>query len=348
MSRSQLPWHDPERVALLERASADRILLLDGAMGTMLQRHRLAESDFRGRRFADHDSDLKGNNDLLSLTQPELVASVHREFLEAGCDLIETNTFNANRISQADYGLEALTPELNEASARLARQLCDEFEAADAARPRFVVGVLGPTNRTASISPDVSNPGFRNVDFDQLAEAYTEAVRGLLDGGADLLMIETVFDTLNAKAAIFALLEEFDRRGARWPVMISGTITDASGRTLSGQTGPAFYYSIRHAEPWSVGFNCALGAEQLRPHVEELAGIADCRVSAHPNAGLPNELGEYEQTPAQMADILRDYARDGLLDLVGGCCGTTPEHLAAIAEAIAQFPPRRQRAEPAR
>lgn len=337
------PWHDPARVAALERALDERILLLDGAMGTMIQELRLTEADFRGQRFADHPDDLQGNNDLLTLTRPDVIDRIHRRFLEVGCDLIETNTFNANRISQADYGLEALVEELNRAAAALARAACQEFEQRDPDRPRFVVGVLGPTNRTASISPDVANPGFRNVDFDQLVETYTEATRGLLDGGADLLMIETVFDTLNAKAAIFAIEEEFDRRGRRWPLLISGTITDASGRTLSGQTGPAFYFSIRHADPLGVGFNCALGAAQLRKHVEELAEIAECLVTAHPNAGLPNEFGEYDQGPDAMAAIIRGYAEDGLVDIIGGCCGTTPDHLAAIAEAVRPFAPRRRR-----
>ena len=337
------PWHDPARVDALHAALDQRILLLDGAMGTMIQAERLEERDFRGERFVDHLDDLQGNNDLLVLTRPELIRSIHARFLEVGCDLIETNTFNANRISQADYGLEALSEELNRSAAALARAVCDEFEQRDPDRPRFVVGTLGPTNRTASISPDVANPGFRNVDFDQLVEAYREAARGLLDGGADLLMIETIFDTLNAKAAIFAIEEEFDRRGERWPVLISGTITDASGRTLSGQTGPAFYYSVRHADPLGVGFNCALGADQLRKHVEELAEIADCLVTAHPNAGLPNAFGEYDESAEQMARVVRGYAEDGLVDIIGGCCGTTPEHLAAIAEAVLPFAPRNRR-----
>jgi 5-methyltetrahydrofolate--homocysteine methyltransferase len=337
---TETAWHDPARVGALLDALDSRILLLDGAMGTMIQTERPSESDFRGQRFADHPDDLQGNNDLLTLTRPALIEEIHRAFLAAGCDLIETNTFNANRISQADYGLEDLAEEINREAARLARTVCDEFERRTPDRPRFVVGTLGPTNRTASISPDVSSPGYRNVDFDQLVEAYTEAVRGLLDGGADLLMIETIFDTLNAKAAIFAIEAEFDRRGARWPLLISGTITDASGRTLSGQTAEAFYHSIRHARPLGVGFNCALGADQLRKHVEDLARIAESRVTAHPNAGLPNEFGEYDQGPEEMARIVRSYAEDGLIDIVGGCCGTTPAHLQAIAEAVAPFPPR--------
>ncbi|AKS42315.1 5-methyltetrahydrofolate--homocysteine methyltransferase [Wenzhouxiangella marina] len=335
-----LPWHDPSRVDRLLAALEQRILLLDGAMGTMIQQARLTEADYRGKRFADHDQDLQGNNDLLVLTRPELIADIHRRFLEVGCDLIETNTFNANRISQADYGLEDCSEELNRAAAELARECTRDFEGRDPERPRFVVGILGPTNRTASISPDVSNPGYRNVDFETLAQAYGEAVRGLLDGGADLLMIETVFDTLNAKAAIFAVQDEFERRGARWPLMISGTITDASGRTLSGQTAEAFYYSICHAQPLAVGFNCALGADQLEPHVEALARVAECLVSAHPNAGLPNEFGEYDESPAAMAEVIERYARDGLINIIGGCCGTTPEHLAAIARAVAGHSPR--------
>jgi 5-methyltetrahydrofolate--homocysteine methyltransferase len=254
-----------------------------------------------------------------------LISDIHRRFLDVGCELIETNTFNANRISQADYALEDLSEEINREAARLARAACAEFDSPE--RPRFVVGVLGPTNRTASISPDVSNPGFRNIDFKTLVEAYREATRGLLDGGADLIMIETVFDTLNAKAAIFAVQDEFERRGKRWPLMISGTITDASGRTLSGQTPEAFYYSIAHADPLVVGFNCALGADQLKPHAKALARVADCAVSAHPNAGLPNEFGEYDESPEIMARAMASYVADGLVNIIGGCCGTTPEHL---------------------
>lgn len=331
-------WHEPERVDALFTALEQRILLLDGAMGTMIQAEKLGEDDFRGERFADHDDDLKGNNDLLTLTRPDIVKKIHKDFLDVGCDLVETNTFNANRISQADYALEELAEEINREAARIAREACNEVQAED--RPRFVVGTLGPTNRTASISPDVSNPGYRNITFDQLVEAYTEAVRGLLDGGADILMIETIFDTLNAKAAIFAIEEEFDRRGARWPLLISGTITDASGRTLSGQTPEAFYYSVRHGQPTGVGFNCALGAEELKKHIEDLARVAECLVTAHPNAGLPNEFGEYDQSPDEMAEIVKSYAEDGLVNILGGCCGTTPEHLKAIGEAIEPYQPR--------
>ena len=335
-----LPWHDPDRVDQLTAALSQRILLLDGAMGTMIQNAGLAEADYRGERFSEHPDDLKGNNDLLVLTRPELITEIHRRFLDVGCDLIETNTFNANRISQADYALEGLSEEINRAAAALARRACSEFESDAPGKPRFVVGVLGPTNRTASISPDVANPGYRAVTFDDLVLAYREATRGLLDGGADAIMIETVFDTLNAKAAVFAVEEEFEARGARWPLMISGTITDASGRTLSGQTPEAFYYSVAHAHPFSIGFNCALGADQLKAHVRALNRIAGTLVSAHPNAGLPNEFGEYDESPEAMAKVIRSYAEEGLVNIIGGCCGTTPAHLAAIVEAVDGFSPR--------
>lgn len=342
---TQTPWQDSHRVEQLFDALSERILLLDGAMGTMIQAEPLDESDFRGKRFADHSDDLKGNNDLLSLTQPDLVKRIHKAFLDVGCDLVETNTFNANRVSQADYALESISEELNRESARLAREACDEVETDD--RPRFVVGTIGPTNRTGSISPDVSSPGYRNINFDQLTDAYREAVRGLLDGGADLLMVETIFDTLNAKAAIFAIEQEFEERKARWPLLISGTITDASGRTLSGQTAEAFYYSVRHANPTGVGFNCALGADQLKTHIEDLARVSECLVTAHPNAGLPNEFGEYDQTPEEMASIVRSYAEDRIVNILGGCCGTTPAHLQAIREAIEPFQPRTLRSRKA-
>jgi 5-methyltetrahydrofolate--homocysteine methyltransferase len=335
-----LPWHDPARVDQLETALNDRIMLLDGAMGTMIQNAGLSEADYRGERFAGHSDDLKGNNDLLVLTQPELIRDIHRQFLDADCDFVETNTFNANRISQADYALEDLSEEINREAAALARKVCTEVEATTPDKPRFVVGVLGPTNRTASISPDVSNPGYRAVTFDDLVAAYREATRGLLDGGADLIMIETIFDTLNAKAAIFAVDEEFQSREKAWPLMISGTITDASGRTLSGQTPEAFYYSVAHARPFSVGFNCALGADQLQPHVRALSRIARTRVSAHPNAGLPNEFGEYDESPEAMAKVIAGYVEEGLVNIIGGCCGTTPEHLAAIAGVIDSARPR--------
>jgi len=348
---STLPWLHPDRVALLEQALRQRILILDGGMGTMLQGHQLDEAGFRGERFAhghdghahahDHPGcDLKGNNDLLSLTQPQIIRGVHEAYLEAGADLVETNTFNATRISQADYQLQHLAGELNREGARLARAACDAWTAKTPDKPRFVIGVLGPTSRTASLSPDVNDPGFRNVTFEELAENYTESANGLIEGGADVLMVETIFDTLNAKAALFALAELFHQRGTRLPVMISGTITDRSGRTLSGQTAEAFYYSVRHARPLSVGFNCALGAEDLRPHVQTLSDLAESFVSTHPNAGLPNAFGEYDESPQHMAGVIAGFARDGLLNMVGGCCGTTPAHIRAIAEAVRDCPPR--------
>ncbi len=314
------------------------ILILDGAMGTMIQRHGLTEADYRGERFADWPSDLKGNNDLLVLTRPGLIADIHRDYLAAGADIIETNSFNATRVAMTDYGMEELADEINVAAARLARECADEFSTDD--RPRFVAGVLGPTNRTASISPDVNDPGHRNISFDTLVAAYAESTRGLIAGGADLILIETIFDTLNAKAAIFAVKQVFDEDGVERPIMLSGTITDQSGRTLTGQTTEAFYNALRHAEPVTIGLNCALGPFELRPYVEELARIAECRVSAHPNAGLPNELGGYDLGPEAMAREVGDWARRGFLNIVGGCCGTTPEHIRAIAEAVAGVAPR--------
>ncbi len=353
MSRHRLPWANPARVAALEDALARRILVIDGAMGTMIQQHQLGEADYRGERFAagcdgEHAHahgpgcahDLKGNNDLLLLTRPDLIAGVHSAYLEAGADLIETNTFNATSISQADYRLEHLVHELNREGARLARACCDAIEARTPGQPRFVIGVLGPTSRTASISPDVNDPGFRNTNFDELRATYREAADGLIDGGADTLMVETIFDTLNAKAALYAIEEVFDARGSRLPIMISGTITDRSGRTLSGQTAEAFHASLAHARPLSIGLNCALGARDLREHVATLARVAGCAVSAHPNAGLPNAFGGYDETPGEMAATLREFAEAGLLNLVGGCCGTTPAHIAAIAEAVRGLPPR--------
>ena len=345
-----LPWLHPERVALLEAALAQRILIIDGAMGTMIQRHALDEADYRGQRFVegfDHQHgpgcshDLKGNNDLLLLTRPELIADIHLAYLHAGADLVETNTFNATSVSQADYHLQHLTYELNKAGAALARRCCDEVQAQTPHQPRFVIGVIGPTSRTASISPDVNDPGFRNTSFDELRATYREAIEGLIDGGADTLMVETIFDTLNAKAALFAIEEAFVARKARLPVMISGTITDASGRTLSGQTAEAFHASLAHANPLSIGLNCALGASDLRPHVETLARISPSYVSAHPNAGLPNAFGGYDETPEQMAQVLGEFARAGLLNLVGGCCGTSPAHIQAIAHAVAGVAPRK-------
>ena len=333
----------PDRTPELRDLLARRILMLDGAMGTMIQGHSLSEGDFRGARFADSPRDLKGNNDLLTLTQPDIIRDIHARYLAAGADIVETNTFNSNAPSQADYGLAHLVCELNAAAARLAREAADDSSRRNAERPRFVAGVLGPTGKTASISPDVNDPGFRNISFDALAAAYADAARGLIDGGVDLFLIETVFDTLNAKAAIFALESLFEERGQRLPVMISGTITDASGRTLTGQTTEAFWNSVRHARPLSVGLNCALGARLMRPHVEELSGVADVHVSAHPNAGLPNPLSDtgYDETPDQTAALIRDFAVSGFVNVVGGCCGTTPDHIRAIAEAIADVAPRR-------
>ncbi len=330
-----------QRIEQLHAAARDRILVLDGAMGTMIQSYKLTAADYAGDRFEDHLIDLKGNNDLLTLTQPDIILAIHRAYLGAGADILETNTFNATSIAMADYGLEAVVSELNLAAARLARQAADDAMAANPDRPRWVAGVLGPTNRTASISPDVNNPGFRNVTFDQLRQTYTEAINGLIAGGADLLLLETIFDTLNAKAALFAILDYFQEHSCAVPVMVSGTITDASGRTLSGQTTDAFWNSIAHVRPFSVGLNCALGASQLRPYVEELAGIANTLISVHPNAGLPNAFGEYDDSPEEMAATLREFAEAEFLNIVGGCCGSTPAHIAAIAEAVATLPPRR-------
>ena len=330
----------PDRTAELSSLLQQRLLILDGAMGTMIQRHKLQEADYRGARFADHPFDLKGNNDLLLLTKPDVIRGIHSEYLAAGADILETCTFNATSLSQADYHLEAIVYELNVAGAKLAREVCDEFTAKDPAKPRFVAGVLGPTSRTASISPDVNDPGFRNVTFDDLVISYTEAIRGLTDGGADILLVETIFDTLNAKAALFAIEQFFETTGRRWPVMISGTITDASGRTLSGQTAEAFWNSLSHIKPLSFGLNCALGAGELRQYVEELSRVCDCFVSAHPNAGLPNAFGGYDETPDQLADEIADWAKHGFVNVVGGCCGTSPEHIAAIARKVAPIRPR--------
>ncbi|PWG62016.1 methionine synthase [Sediminicurvatus halobius] len=329
-----------ERIDRFRAALAERILVLDCGMGTMIQNQELEEADFRGERFADHPKDLQGNNDLLVLTRPEVIRQIHRENLAAGADVVETNTFSATTIAQADYGLEACAREINVAAAQLAREACDEFEAEDPSRPRLVAGAIGPTNRTASISPDVNDPGKRNVTFDELVTAYREAAEGLVEGGADLLLIETIFDTLNAKAAIYALERLFEDRGQRWPVMISGTITDNSGRTLSGQTTEAFWNSVRHARPFTVGLNCALGADLMRPFVKEISRVADTFVTVYPNAGLPNEFGEYDHSPEFMAKIVREFAESGFVNIVGGCCGTTPEHVAALREAVAGLPPR--------
>jgi 5-methyltetrahydrofolate--homocysteine methyltransferase len=327
--------------AALEKAAKERILIIDGAMGTMIQRHKLGEEHYRGERFADHSKDVKGNNDLLVLTQPKVIESIHGEYLEAGADLIETNTFNAQRISLADYRMEELAYEINVEAAKLARRAADTWTARTPEKPRFVAGAVGPTNRTASLSPDVNNPGYRNVDFDELRDAYKEQVRGLIDGGADLLLVETIFDTLNAKAAVFAIEEAFAEKGKRLPVMISGTITDLSGRTLSGQTPTAFWYSLRHARPFSIGLNCALGAKEMRAHIAELSRVADTLICAYPNAGLPNEFGEYDESPEAMAALVGEFARAGLVNIVGGCCGTTPAHIRAIGEAVKGVAPRR-------
>jgi 5-methyltetrahydrofolate--homocysteine methyltransferase len=334
MSRAQ-------RIAALKAAAAERILVIDGAMGTMIQSYKFEEAAFRGSRFADHPKPVKGNNDLLVLTQPGAIGEIHAGYLAAGADIISTNTFNAQRISLADYGMEALAYEMNLAAAKLARAAADAAMKKTRAQPRFVFGALGPTNRTASISPDVNNPGFRGVTFDELAEAYGEQARALIEGGVDGLLIETVFDTLNAKAAGFAVLQAFDEMGVEVPLVISGTITDRSGRTLSGQTPEAFYFSIRHLKPFAVGLNCALGAELMRPYLAEIAAIADTLVIAYPNAGLPNAMGEYEEGPHEMACQLGAWAKDGLLNIVGGCCGSTPEHIAEIRADVSKYPPRK-------
>jgi 5-methyltetrahydrofolate--homocysteine methyltransferase len=325
--------------ALIRAAAAKRVLVLDGAMGTMIQKLNFSEAGFRGDRFKDWPRDLKGNNDLLVITQPKAIEAIHREYLEAGADIVETNTFSSTSIAQADYGLEAFAYELNLQGARVARRAADAVTE-KTGRARFVAGAIGPTNRTASISPDVSDPGYRAVSFDDLRLAYKEAASGLVDGGADLILIETVFDTLNAKAAVVAVEEVFAEKGVRLPVMISGTITDLSGRTLSGQTPTAFWYSVRHAKPLTIGLNCALGAHEMRAHIAEISRAADTFVCAYPNAGLPNEFGEYDESPEAMAASLGEFARSGLVNVVGGCCGTTPDHVRAIAKAVEGVAPR--------
>ncbi|AXI04531.1 methionine synthase [Aquirhabdus parva] len=324
----------------LQELLKQRILIIDGAMGTMIQRHKLEEEDYRGERFADFEHDVKGNNDLLVLTQPHIIQGIHAQYLEAGADIIETNTFNGTQVSMADYHMEHLVSEINTTAARLARQVCDEFTAKNPDKPRFVAGVLGPTSRTCSISPDVNNPAFRNVTFDELVENYVQATLALIEGGAHIILIETVFDTLNCKAAIFAVKTVFEQIGYELPLMISGTITDASGRTLSGQTAEAFWNSVRHADLLSIGFNCALGADAMRPHVKTIGDKADIFVSAHPNAGLPNAFGEYDETPEQTAEFIREFAESGLINITGGCCGTTPDHIAAIYQAVKDYAPR--------
>jgi 5-methyltetrahydrofolate--homocysteine methyltransferase len=325
----------------LEKAASERILIIDGAMGTMIQRHNLDEAGYRGARFKDWNRDIKGNNDLLVLTQPKIIQDIHEQYLAAGADIIETNTFNAQRISMADYGMEELSYEINVEAAKLARAAADKYNLLTPEKRRFVAGAVGPTNRTASISPDVNNPGFRNVSFDELRDAYKEQVKGLIEGGSDIILIETIFDTLNAKAAGLATLEVFDEEGITLPVMISGTITDRSGRTLSGQTPEAFWYSMRHLKPFSIGLNCALGADLMRPYLAELSQVADARISAYPNAGLPNAMGGYDETPDDMACATEPWAKDGIINIIGGCCGSTPDHIQHIAEHVAQYPPRK-------
>jgi 5-methyltetrahydrofolate--homocysteine methyltransferase len=319
----------------------ERILIIDGAMGTMIQRHKLEEADYRGDRFKDWPKDVKGNNDLLSITQPEIIIGIHKQYLDAGADIIETNTFSSTTIAQADYDMQSLAYEMNVASAKCARAAADEYTKANPSKPRFVAGAIGPLNKTLSLSPDVNNPGYRAVTFDEVAEAYTEQVKGLVEGGVDLLLVETIFDTLNAKAAIYAIKNFFAKNNLpELPIMISGTITDASGRTLSGQTLEAFYVSLIHANPLSIGLNCALGAREMRPHIEELSSIAKCYTSAYPNAGLPNAFGEYDEQPHETAHIIEEWAKNGFLNIVGGCCGTTPDHIKHIAEKVKHFKPR--------
>ncbi len=317
-----------------------RIMIIDGAMGSMIQTYKLQEADYRGEQFKNWHTDVKGNNDMLVITQPQIIKEIHRQYLDAGADIIETNTFNAQAISLEDYDMQAYAYEMNVAAAKVARQAVEEYTAEHPGAEKFVAGAIGPMNKTLSLSPDVNNPGYRAVTFDTVANAYYDQIRGLVDGGADILLVETIFDTLNAKAAIFAISKYFHEHKMKMPVMISGTITDASGRTLSGQTLEAFYISVMHAEPLSIGLNCALGAAEMRPHVEELSGIASCYVSAYPNAGLPNAMGEYDETPATTASIVGEFAKNGWINIVGGCCGTTPAHIKAIAEEMKKHAPR--------
>lgn len=325
----------------LQECARERILIIDGAMGTMIQRYKLQESDYRGERFKDFHTDVKGNSDLLSITQPSIIEAIHREYLEAGADIIETNTFSATVIAQADYDMQHLAVEMNTASVQIARRAADEYTRRNPEKPRFVAGAIGPLNKTLSISPDVNNPGFRSVTFDEVAEAYYQQVQALVEAGADILLIETIFDTLNCKGAIYAIKKYFRDTGRpELPVMISGTITDASGRTLSGQTLEAFYISVMHARPFSIGLNCALGGSQMRPYIEELSQIASCNVSCYPNAGLPNTFGEYDEQPHETAHILEEFAREGFVNIVGGCCGTTPDHIRHIAEYVSKLQPR--------
>ncbi|HEX8268370.1 MAG TPA: homocysteine S-methyltransferase family protein [Flavobacterium sp.] len=328
-------------MSIIEKAIQQRILILDGAMGTMLQRYNFSEEDFRGARFKDFPYSLKGNNDLLSVTQPQAIRDIHAQYFEAGADIVETNTFSSTTIGMADYHLEDLVYDLNFESAKIAREVADEFTAKNPQKPRFVAGSIGPTNRTASMSPDVNDPGFRAITFDELRIAYKEQVNALLDGGVDILLVETIFDTLNAKAALFAIEEVKEERNIDIPIMVSGTITDASGRTLSGQTVEAFLISISHIPMLSVGFNCALGADQLKPYLKRLARNTSLNISAHPNAGLPNAFGQYDQTPEQMQALIREYLEDNLVNIIGGCCGTTPEHIKLIADVAAEYGPRK-------
>ncbi len=321
----------------------ERILILDGAMGTMIQRYKLEEEDFREGWFEDHESPLKGNNDLLCLTRPQIIKEIHAKYFEAGADIVETNTFSGTTIAQADYNLEKYAYDINYHGAKIAREVADEFTKKEPGKPRFVAGSIGPTNRTASISPDVNDPGYRNVTYDELVEAYTEQTIGLIKGGSDILLIETIFDTLNAKAALFAVQAAFDETGKELPVMISGTITDASGRTLTGQTTEAFLISMSHVPLLSVGLNCALGAKDMKQYLQVLSDKTEFLVSAHPNAGLPNEFGAYDETPEMMADQIRDFLNEGLINIVGGCCGTTPDHIKAIAEEAEKYQPRIQK-----
>ncbi len=324
----------------LYRALQERILVLDGAMGTMLQRHKFSEADYRGKRFANYPYDVKGNNDLLSITQPEAIAGVHTAYFKAGADIVETNTFSATTVAMADYHMEDLVDEINIESAKIARRVADEFTHNEPHKPRFVAGAMGPTNKTASMSPDVNDPGYRAITFDELRKAYKQQAAGLIKGGVDILLVETVFDTLNAKAALFAIEELKEEQGIDVPVMVSGTITDASGRTLSGQTAEAFMISIEHIPLLSVGFNCALGAKQLTPYLETVASKSMFGISAYPNAGLPNAFGAYDESPEQMASQVQEYLDKSLINIIGGCCGTTPEHIAAIAQIAAAYKPR--------
>lgn len=328
------------RAQQLPEILKQRIVILDGAMGTMIQRYKLTEADYRGTRFTEHHVDVKGNNELLLLTRPEVIREIHEQYLAAGADLIETNTFGATSVAQEDYDMAELAYEMNVVAAQIAREACDQYSTPD--KPRFVAGAFGPTPRTASISPDVNDPGARNIDYEQLRAAYYEQGKGLLDGGADVFLVETIFDTLNAKAALFAIEQLFEDTGERLPVLISGTVTDASGRILSGQTVEAFWYSLRHAKPLTFGLNCALGGELMRPYIAELSKLCDCGVSCYPNAGLPNPMSDtgFDETPEITSHILQGFAHDGLVNLVGGCCGTTPEHIAAIAQAVKDFAPR--------